>query len=97
MFLNLINFHIFQKFWNPNVCFNFLDNFLTYIKRCLARKISRIHGDRALNNLQTLPMIDIMFEWEPGMPVVVNENYVYGDDPILHDWFVENYGRSKVL
>lgn len=40
-------------------------------------------------------MIDIMFEWNPGMPVVVNENYAYNDDPILHDFFVQNYGQRK--
>ncbi|KOB63602.1 Protein Dom3Z, partial [Operophtera brumata] len=66
---------IFSKFWNPNICFNFLENFFSHVKRCLARKIRRIHGEQALNNLQTLPMINIMFEWTPGMPVVVNENY----------------------
>lgn len=84
-----------QRFWNPDVCFNFLDTFFVYVKRCLARKVKYKYGDRALDNLQTLPLISILFEWEPGMPVRVSENYSHDDDPILMPWFLDNYGKVR--
>ncbi|XP_075982498.1 decapping and exoribonuclease protein-like [Anticarsia gemmatalis] len=83
-----------QRFWDPNVCFNFLDTFLVYVKRCLARKVKHMYGDKALNNLQSLPLVTILFEWTPGMPVQVSENYSHDDDPVLLPWFIENYGRN---
>ncbi|CAB3237291.1 unnamed protein product [Arctia plantaginis] len=83
-----------QRFWNPNVCFNFLDTFLVYVKRCLARKVKYKYGEKALNNLQTLPLVSILFEWQPGKPVQVSEGYSHEDDPILMPWFLENYDAS---
>ncbi|KAJ8734003.1 hypothetical protein PYW07_014554 [Mythimna separata] len=84
---------ISQRFWNPDVCFNFLDTFLIYVKRCLAREIKKKHGEKALNNLQELPMISLMFEWTPGMSVQVAQNYSHHDDPVLMPWFTDNYGK----
>lgn len=84
-----------KRFWDPNVCFNFLDTFLIYVKRCLARKVKQKHGDRALYDLQKLPLVDILFEWQPGMPVHVSENYSHDDDPILLQWFLDNYGKIE--
>lgn len=63
------------------------------MKRCLARKIRHKYGDKALNNLQSLPMVSILFEWQPGMPVQVSDNYSHEDDPILLPWFLESYGK----
>nr|XP_049697784.1 decapping and exoribonuclease protein [Helicoverpa armigera] len=82
-----------QRFWNPDVCFNFLDTFLIYVKRCLAREIKHKHGEAYLNRLQDLPMISLMFEWSPGMPVQVADHYSHQDDPILLPWFIDNYGK----
>ncbi|CAH0699004.1 unnamed protein product [Spodoptera exigua] len=83
-----------QRFWNPNVCFNFLDTFLTYVKRCLVREIKYKHGEKMLNNIHTLPLMSLMFEWSPGMPVQVTGNYSHQDDPILWPWFIENHGKG---
>ncbi|XP_026764261.1 decapping and exoribonuclease protein-like [Galleria mellonella] len=79
-----------QKFWDPNVCFNFLDTFFTYVKRCLAREIRRKHGDKGVDNLQSLPIITLLLEWSPGMPVRIAEHYKYEDDPILPEWFINS-------
>lgn len=80
-----------QKFWDPNVCFNFLENFLTYVKRCLKREIRHKYGENALHKIHSLPLTSLHFEWEPGTPVRVTDNYVHEDDPILHSWFTENF------
>ncbi|KAI8429928.1 hypothetical protein MSG28_000398 [Choristoneura fumiferana] len=85
-----------QRYWNPNVCFNFLDAFLTYVKRCLAQEIIETHGDNALQNLQTLPLISIMLEWSPGMPVHVAGRYSNEDDPILPEWFINHFKRNDL-
>ncbi|CAK1599880.1 unnamed protein product [Parnassius mnemosyne] len=84
---------ISSKFWDPNVCFNFLETFLTYVKRCFSREIKQKYGHAALNDMQSLPLISLHFEWKPGSPVQVTDNYIYEDDPILPDWFVENFGK----
>ncbi|KPJ13616.1 Protein Dom3Z [Papilio machaon] len=80
-----------QRFWNPNVCFNFLENFLTYVKECLTREIRHKYGERALHKIHALPLISLHFEWNPGSPVRVTDNYVHEDDPILPSWFTENF------
>ncbi|XP_063833442.1 decapping and exoribonuclease protein-like [Ostrinia nubilalis] len=82
-----------ERFWIPGVCFNFLDTFFTYVKRCLARKIKATHGENGLKNLQALPMTFLLLEWRPGMPVTVSENYCYEDDPIIPQYFLNNYGK----
>ncbi|XP_049887355.1 decapping and exoribonuclease protein-like [Pectinophora gossypiella] len=83
-----------QRFWNPNVCFNFLDTFLTYVKRCLIREIKQKYGQGRLMELQTLPMITLLLEWQPKAPVQVIESYHYEDDPILPQWYLDNYGKN---
>ncbi|KAL0895670.1 hypothetical protein ABMA27_011749 [Loxostege sticticalis] len=83
-----------ERFWKPNVCFNFLDTFFTFVKRCLSRKIKHLHGEQGLKNLQMLPMISLLLEWKPGMPVMVSENYAYEDDPIFPQYFLDNYRKS---
>lgn len=85
---------LFQRYWNPNVCFNFLDAFFTYVKRCLAQEIIQTRGEDALQNLQTLPLISIMLEWNPGMPVCVAGHYSNEDDPILPEWFINHFERQ---
>ncbi|XP_063393127.1 decapping and exoribonuclease protein-like [Cydia fagiglandana] len=85
-----------QRYWNPNVCFNFLDAFLSYVKRCLASVIRQRHGDKALNNLQALPLISILLEWSPGMPVQLAGDYCHEDDPILHEWFTSKFGKLDI-
>ncbi|XP_061712220.1 decapping and exoribonuclease protein-like [Cydia pomonella] len=82
-----------QRYWNPNVCFNFLDAFLSYVKRCLASVIRQKHGDNAVNNLQALPLISILLEWRPGMPVQLAGDYCHEDDTILHEWFTSKFGK----
>ncbi|XP_053601305.1 decapping and exoribonuclease protein-like isoform X2 [Plodia interpunctella] len=84
-----------ERFWNPNVCFNFLDDFFTYVKRCLAREIKHKCGEQGLNNLQTLPMISLLLEWSPGNPVRVTGAYNNDDDPILPNWFCDDYGKNR--
>ncbi|XP_026727388.1 decapping and exoribonuclease protein-like [Trichoplusia ni] len=84
-----------QRFWNSDVCFNFIDDFLVYVKRCLSRKIKHKYGEKALDDLQALPLMTLMFEWTPGMPVHVTENYSHDDDPILLPWFLNNYGKVQ--
>lgn len=74
--------------------FNFLETFLTYVKRCFARLIKNKHGQAALKNVQSLPLMTLHFEWTPHMPIKVTENYVYEDDPILPQWFIDNYGQN---
>ncbi|KAJ2946376.1 hypothetical protein O0L34_g12415 [Tuta absoluta] len=83
-----------KRFWNPNVCFNFLDTFFTYVKRCLEREVRQRHGEKSLNNLQSLPMVTLLMEWQPGHPVYVANRYNYEDDPILPEWFLEGYGKN---
>ncbi|CAG9782983.1 unnamed protein product [Diatraea saccharalis] len=85
---------ISERFWKPNVCFNFLDTFFTYVKRCLARKIKHKYGENALKNVHSLPMTSLLLEWRPGMPVQVSECYDHESDPILFKDFLENYGKS---
>ncbi|XP_039745356.1 decapping and exoribonuclease protein-like [Pararge aegeria] len=82
-----------EMYWKPNVCFNFLDTFLTYVKRCLAKKIKHKFGQKALNNLQALPLTSLLFVWTPGSSVQVSDNYSHEDDPILLEWFIENFGK----
>ena len=65
------------------------------MKRCLAREIKHKHGEKAINRLQELPMISLLFEWAPGMPVQVADYYSHQDDPILMPWFTDNYGRLE--
>ncbi|XP_059048958.1 decapping and exoribonuclease protein-like isoform X2 [Achroia grisella] len=79
---------ISQNYWDPNVCFNFMDTFFTYVKRCLAREVKRKHGEKAVDNLQSLPIVSLLLEWNPGMPVRVAEDYNYEEDPILPEWFL---------
>lgn len=74
--------------------FNFLEKFLTYVKRCFARLINIKHGQAAYKKMQSLPLMALQFEWTPHMPVRVTNNYVYEDDPILPQWFIENYGKN---
>ncbi|KAJ0181214.1 hypothetical protein K1T71_003299 [Dendrolimus kikuchii] len=83
-----------QRLWDPNVCFNFLDTFLTYVKRCIERKIRVMHGNEALDNLLQVPLMSLLFEWAPGGAVYVNECYNYDDDPILPQWFIDSYGNT---
>lgn len=83
-----------QRFWQPNVCMNFLETFLTYVKRCLAKEVSNKFGKKALNNLQNLPLISLHFEWSPRTPVRVTDAYCYEDDPILPQWFVDRYQKT---
>ncbi|CAG9575853.1 unnamed protein product [Danaus chrysippus] len=85
---------ISKKFWDPSVCFNFLDDFFTFVKRCLAREIKRKHGSKGLHNIQSLPMISLLFEWHPEESVHVSD-YSHEDDPILFDWFLERYGKTS--
>ncbi|CAH2990099.1 unnamed protein product [Chilo suppressalis] len=85
-----------ERFWKPNVCFNFLDTFFTYVKRCLSRKIKHECGEKALNHIHKLPLLSLMLEWRPGMPIQVSESYNHEDDPILPQYFIENYGKSLV-
>ncbi|XP_013166521.1 PREDICTED: decapping and exoribonuclease protein-like [Papilio xuthus] len=82
---------ISRGFWNPNVCFDFLETFLTYVKECLTTEIRNKYGERALNKIHALPLISLHFEWYPGSPVRVTDNYVHEDDPILPTWFTENF------
>ncbi|CAG5017796.1 unnamed protein product [Parnassius apollo] len=84
---------ISSKFWDPNVCFNFLETFFTYVKRCFSREIKQKYGHSALKDIQSLPLISLHFEWKPGSPVQVTDNYIYEDDPILPDWFIENFEK----
>lgn len=79
--------------WNPNVCFNFCDSFFTYVKRCLAREISRKYGDRHLKDLSKLDMVTLHLEWSPRTNVTVTDNYDPDLDKILPDWFLRDYGR----
>lgn len=92
MFANVT--FLFQKFWKPNVCLNFLDAFLTFVKRCLEKRIKHKFGQKALNNLQKIPMTCLLFEWTPNSSVQVTDDYCHEDDPILHDWFIESFGRT---
>ncbi|XP_068628903.1 decapping and exoribonuclease protein-like [Battus philenor] len=85
---------ISRKYWDPSVCFNFLETFLTYVKRCLSREIKQKYGSDAYRNLLSLPLISLHFEWRPGLPVQTTNNYVYADDPILPEWFVENFMKN---
>ncbi|KAM3966544.1 decapping and exoribonuclease protein [Aphomia sociella] len=85
-----------EQYWDANACFNFLDDFFTYVKRCLAREIRLKHGDEAVNKLQTLPMITLLLEWSPRSPVRVAENYSYEDDPILPEWFLNSTRNSNM-
>nr|XP_034841214.1 decapping and exoribonuclease protein-like isoform X2 [Maniola hyperantus] len=86
--------NISEKYWKPNICFNFLDTFLTFVKRCLAKKIKHKFGQNLLNNLQAVPLICLLFEWTPNSSVHVSDNYRHEDDPILLEWFIENFGKS---
>ncbi|XP_041974262.1 decapping and exoribonuclease protein isoform X2 [Aricia agestis] len=86
--------HMSRRFWDPNVCLNFLENFLTYVKRCLSKEIRRKHGDKALLDIRKLPLLGLMFECSPGCQVRVAE-YCHDDDPILMDWFVNSFGRAN--
>ncbi|CAH2099860.1 unnamed protein product [Euphydryas editha] len=86
---------ISKRLWDPNVCFNFLDTFLTFIKRCIARKIKQKYGEEFINKLQELPLMSLLFEWYPGSPVHVSDDYCHNDDPILHDWFLNNFEKTS--
>lgn len=59
------------------------------------RKIKYKYGDKALSNIRSLPMVTLLFEWTPGMPVRVNEDYNYEDDPILPEWYLNQYADTK--
>ncbi|XP_045508957.1 decapping and exoribonuclease protein-like isoform X2 [Colias croceus] len=83
-----------RKFWDPSVCLNFLETFFTFVKRCLAREVKRKYGDNATNNLQGLPLISLLFEWSPGSPVQVSNDYNHDDDPILAEWFLKTFGKN---
>lgn len=48
-----------------------------------------------MNNLQTLPLMSLMFEWNPRSRVKVNPEYTHEDDPILFDWFLDQYGKHR--
>ncbi|XP_050673293.1 decapping nuclease DXO homolog [Leptidea sinapis] len=82
-----------KKFWDPNVCFNFLDTFFTYVKRCLYKEIKLKFGEMGLNNLHSVPLTGLLFEWKPGCNVRVNRNYRHEDDQIIPDVFINNYGK----
>ncbi|XP_045455022.1 decapping and exoribonuclease protein-like [Melitaea cinxia] len=84
---------ISKRLWDPNVCFNFLDTFLTYVKRCFARKIKQKYGEEFINKLQEIPLISLLFEWYPKSTVHVSDDYSHEDDPILHDWFLTSFGK----
>ncbi|XP_046970590.1 decapping nuclease DXO homolog [Vanessa cardui] len=84
-----------KGYWDPNVCFNFLDTFFTFVKRCLAREIKRKYGEKFLNNIQDLPLLSLHFSWSPDGAVHVSDHYCHDDDPILHDWFLQNYGKLR--
>ncbi|XP_052737317.1 decapping nuclease DXO homolog [Bicyclus anynana] len=86
-----------EKYWKPNVCFNFLDAFLTFVKRSLAKKIKHKFGQKGLDKLQEVPLTCLLFEWAPHSSVRVSDNYCHEDDPILLEWFVQNFGKSKAL
>lgn len=82
-----------KGWWNPNVCINFLDAFLTYVKSCFARKIKQKYGEECINKLQEIPLMSLLFEWYPQSTVHVSDDYSHDDDPILHDWFLNNFGK----
>ncbi|XP_050358377.1 decapping nuclease DXO homolog [Nymphalis io] len=86
---------ISKKFWDPNVCFNFLDTFFTFVKRSLAREIKRKYGEKYLNNIQKLPLLSLLFNWQPYTAVQVLDHYCHDDDPILLEWFIHNFGKSR--
>jgi hypothetical protein len=86
---------LLQKFWNPNVCFNFLDTFFTFVKRSLEREVKHKYGEQALKNIKTVPMTTLLLEWKPGMPVKVYNNHVHEDDPILNENFLLNFGKEQ--
>ncbi|XP_072935973.1 decapping and exoribonuclease protein-like [Epargyreus clarus] len=85
---------ISKNFWDPNICFNFLDAFLKFVKTCLGREIEYHHGKQAINKLSTLPLIALQFEWQPGSTVQVSRDYRHEDDPILPNWFVNAFGKK---
>ncbi|XP_028038221.1 decapping nuclease DXO homolog [Bombyx mandarina] len=86
-----------KKYWSGNVCFNFLDTFFTYVKRCLIRRVKQKYGEKALTNLHNLPLVTLLFEWNPEAHVQVNEAYTYEDDPILPELFIKNYGSRELI
>lgn len=96
LFVWLLLYHFFylQTNWSPHILFNFLETFLSYVKSCFATLIKKKHGQASFMNVQSLPLMSLHFEWRPYMPVRVTNNYVYEDDPILPDWFTENYGKN---
>ena len=83
-----------QKFWDPSVCFNFLETFFTFVKRSLERKIRTKYGSGALNDISKLPLISLLFEWQPGSAIEVSDSYCHEEDPILQDWFLQNFGKE---
>ncbi|CAK1548516.1 unnamed protein product [Leptosia nina] len=84
-----------RNFWDPKVCFNFLDTFFTFVKRCLVRHIKIKHGESSLNNLQTLPLVSLVFEWSPGSPVKVSPDCNHDEDPILPEYFLKTFGKCE--
>ncbi|WAQ95711.1 DXO-like protein [Mya arenaria] len=60
--------------WKANVCFNFLDQFLLYIKATVKEDNHRLVH---------------LFEWNPGMDVQCTKLALDSDYTFLPDWFIE--------
>lgn len=37
--------------------------------------------------------MSLLFEWYPKSTVHVSDDYSHDDDPILHDWFLNNFEK----
>lgn len=65
-----------------------------YVKRCLSREIKRKYGDKALDNLQNVPLTSLLFQFDViYSQVTVCTDYSHDDDPILPDWFLSTFGK----
>ncbi|XP_047523354.1 decapping nuclease DXO homolog [Pieris napi] len=84
-----------KEYWDPNVCFNFLDTFFVYVKRCFNREMRRKYGDKDLD-LKSVPLMSLMFELVPNKCVQCI-NYTHEDDPILPDWFLTTFGKHQEI
>ncbi|VVC95411.1 unnamed protein product [Leptidea sinapis] len=55
------------------------------VERCLYKEIKLKFGEMGLNNLHSVPLTGLLFEWKPGCNVRVNRNYRHEDDQIIPD------------
>ncbi|CAH4030758.1 unnamed protein product [Pieris brassicae] len=84
-----------KQFWDPNVCFNFLDTFFVHVKTCFIREMRRKYGDKDID-LKSVPLTSLKFELVPNMCVECI-NYEHEDDPILPDWFLTTFGKHQEI